>query len=406
MNKQSEPPPSLPRIHPFPASAGAPDVLGRDEFEGFNELVSSLYKCLKSNAGFQPFFEAFREHFRCIQGGILGLTSSPIRMTYGWTFGYPEGFEQWFLNSDLPQQDAALIRFSSLPPRQFDSLAGCDPELDIRDVMTEATREWAEQAGLGDSAGMLIREEEGSRIVFLANRHLSEGPYTRRELLQMNMLAPHIENAVDLFHKLYHSKADNESLSMALDKVTKPMVVLNEMARVVQCNTAAEAILNSHPRLFVEESDQARLQSRDVGFSRKLSDAIITSIFNARDGVNDIITLFDETDDERIAICITPLSMESSDSEEGNEHYGALAELISFRASVPPDIERLTKLFQCTQSEARIAGHLMQGATINDIAEAEHLSVHTVRDYVKSLLSKNGYRRQAELVGALVRALG
>ncbi|KAA1176145.1 helix-turn-helix transcriptional regulator [Marinobacter salinexigens] len=377
-----------------------------EEFTGYNQLVSTLYRCLHTNDGFQPFFDEFCARFRALQGGILALTSAPLRMRYGWTFGYPEGFEQWFVNSDLPQQDAALLRFSSLPPRKFDSLAECDPEFDLRQILTDASLEWVEQIGLGDSAGMLISKDDDSRIVFLANRHRSEGPYSQKELLQMNMLAPHIENAVDLFHKLYHSRTSNETLTMALDRVNKPMVVFNEMARIVQCNAAAESILRSHPRLFVDDQEDSRLQSRDAGFNRKLNDAIITSIFNARDGVQDIITLFDEADDERIAICITPLAMGERENGEATGRYGALAEVIPFTVTAPPDIDKLCELFQCTRSEARIAGQLMQGASINEIAESEHLSVHTVRDYVKSLLSKNGYRRQAELVGALVRALG
>ncbi|MBW0147156.1 helix-turn-helix transcriptional regulator [Marinobacter arenosus] len=375
------------------------------DFAGYNQLVSTLYRCLHTSEGFQPFFEEFQRHFRCLQGGILGLTDEPIRMVYGWTFGYPEGFEQWFLNSDLPQQDEALLKFSALPPRQFESLTECDPGIDILDVVTNETRDWVEQAGLGDSAGMLVSRGETSRVVFLANRHRSEGHYTPSELLQMNMLAPHIENAVGLFHKLYQSRTENETLSMALDRISKPMIVFNEMARVVQCNTAAERILEAHPRLFVTGCSESRLQSRNPGFNRKLNDAILTSIFNARDGIQDMITLFDQVGDDRIAVCITPLSMEAVEQGETGRKYGALAELISFQAASPPDLTKLCNLFNCTRAEGVTAGYLMQGLSISDIADVQHLSVHTVRDYVKNLLAKNGYRRQAELVGALVRAL-
>ncbi|MAA65613.1 MAG: LuxR family transcriptional regulator [Alteromonadaceae bacterium] len=375
-------------------------AIGLDDFAGYNQLVAALYGCLNSNSGFHPFFDAFKSHFRCLQGGLLGLTNAPIRMIYGWTFGYPDGFEQWYINSDLPQQDEALLKYTALSPRQFGSFTGGDPNVDFMAMMGEQSRVWAEEAGLGDSAGMLVCRNDESQIVFMTNRHRDEGPYTETELLKMNMLAPHIENAVKLHQKLYHSKGDSENLSAALNHVSKPMIVFNEVAQVVQCNAAAEVVLAKHPGLFVTDSQEQRLKSRHARFNRKLESAIVTSIFNARHGIQDIITLFDETDDERIAICLTPLV------EGENNHHGALAELVLFNAANPVDQNRLQELFQCTPAEARTASLLAQGMTAESIAEELSISVHTVRQYIKSLLGKNGYRRQTQLVAAMVRALG
>ncbi|WP_372966496.1 helix-turn-helix transcriptional regulator [Marinobacter sp.] len=379
--------------------------ISHEEFDGYNHLVSTLYRCLHTNQGFQPFFDEFKHRFRCLQGGILGLAENPVRAIYGWTYGYPEGFEQWFLNSDLVQKDEALLHFSALPPRKFDSLTGCDPNVDLLEVVNDETRVWVKAAGLGDSAGMLVSRTADLKVIFLANRHRDEGQFTPNELMQMNLLAPHIENAVGLFNKIYRSSSQNETLSMALDQISKPMIVLDEMARVVRCNSAAGAIIDAHPRLFLGGTDDPRLQSRNSGFNRQLNDAILTSIFNARTGVQDTISLFERVDDERLAMCVTPLSMiqEGESSEHG--HYGALVELISFSPKTQPDLNRLQALFNCTRAEAVTAGHMMHGLSISEVAEAEKLSVHTVRGYVKNLLAKNGYRRQAELVGALVRAL-
>lgn len=370
------------------------------EFAGYNELVSTLYRCLNDNRGFQPFFDTFQSHFRCLQGGILGLTRSPIRMIYGWTFGYPEGFEQWFINSDLPQKDEALKTFTSLVPRQFGSLMGGDPSMDILDLLDDESRAWAAEAELGDSAGMLVTRGPGSQIVFLANRHRSEGPYNRQEILQMNLLAPHIENAVNLHLKIYHSRADNESLSAALNLISKPMLVFNELGQVSQCNAAAKKLLAIHPRLYVNEGADPRLKSRNLMFNQEVSAAVLTCVYNARSAVHDTITLVDGDGDERLALCFTPMTGDDGSCQ------GALGELVSLSSSRGVDENRLRALFDCTVAEARTAALLMWGQSAEQIAETEALSIHTVRQYIKNLLSKNGYRRQTELVAALVRALG
>ena len=375
------------------------DSYSIEQFAAYNQLVASLYGCLQNNRGFEPFFLAFREHFRNLHCAILGLTKQPIRMIYGWTYGYPEGFEQLFVNSDLPAQDAALKHFSSLPVRHFDSLCGCDPEVDLASLLTEATREWVEAVGLGDSAGMLVSESEDMRVVFLANRHKSEGPYTRRELQQLNLLAPHIENAVRLYTRLYNAREDNESLVAALDHIKKPMIVFNEMAQVVKCNDAAEALLKSHPSLAVSDNEEPRLQGTSRRFNRDLDRAIMTAIINARKGNQESTVVVNEYAGDRIALCITPLSDSRSNT------HGALAEMFSTSVDVSVDEKKLHALFECTDTEARIAVHLMQGNDAKAIAELEQISVHTVRQHIKSLLAKNGFHRQVELVAALVRAL-
>lgn len=375
-------------------------AISEQDFIGYSQLVASLYRCLNDNSGFEPFFEAFQAHFRCLQGGILGLTHAPIRMTYGWTFGYPEGFEQWFINSDLPRQDEALKTFTSLPPRHFDSLVRGDDQVDVLDLLSDESRAWAAAAELGDSAGMLVTRGHNTQIVFLANRHRSEGPYTRQEILQMNLLAPHLENAVNLHHKLYHTQADNSSLSAALDLVGKPMLVFNELAQVAQLNSSARRVLQSHPRLYVTDGPGPVLRSRQAAFNEELIAAIATSVFNARTNVHETITLVDGSGDERVALCFTPLQ------DSDGQGQGALAELVCFSSTRAVDENRLRALFDCTIAESRAAALLMRGSTPDQIAEAEGLSIHTVRQYIKSLLSKNGYRRQTELVAALVRALG
>ncbi|MEQ9533369.1 helix-turn-helix transcriptional regulator [Marinobacter salarius] len=376
---------------PFPSLDG-------NTLQAYNKLVSTLYRCLLDNTGFQSFFDAFQQHFKALQGGVLGVTSNPQRMVYGWTFGYPEGFEEWYINSDLPEKDEALTRYAQLPPRQFDSFLGGDSSRTILDILGPESRAWAEAVGMGDSAGMLVTRENGTNVVFMANRHQDFGPYTDDELLQMNLLAPHIENAVALHLKLYQSNSDNENLAMALNHVNKPLVVFNALGSIAQANDAARNLLTHTGNLFIGE-DQ-RLHSSDKRLSRKLHDAISTCIVHSHKGHLDTPTLFIHNGPERLAICLTPLVAESV------ENNGVLAELFSFDIEPVPDLERIQTLFQCTPAEAAVAAALIQGLGAGAIAEEKQISIHTARQHIKNLLAKNGYRKQTELVAMLVRALG
>jgi DNA-binding CsgD family transcriptional regulator len=375
---------------PFPS-------LGGEDLQAYNNLITTLYRCLHDNAGFKPFFDAFQHHFKALQGGIMGLTSDPQRMVYGWTFGYPEGFEEWYINSDLPERDEALTRYRQLPPRQFDSFLRGDTTRTILDILGPESRAWAEQVGMGDSAGMLVTKENGASVVFMANRHKKFGPYTDNELLQMNLLAPHIENAVALHLKLYETRSDNENLSMALNHVKKPLIVFNALGNVAQANDAALALIENSKSLSINGSE--RLQSADSYITRKLHDAITTCIIHSHKGILSPQTVFSSSGHERVAVCLTPLIAESA------ENNGVLAELFCFDSSLEPDLERLQTLFQCTPAESAVAADLAQGLSAADVAERKQISIHTARQHIKNLLAKNGYRKQTELVSMLVRAL-
>ncbi|UJJ30130.1 helix-turn-helix transcriptional regulator [Halopseudomonas maritima] len=379
-------------------SAQPAPVLSAQALEAYNKLVSTLYRCLQDSAGFAPFFHAFQQQFKALQGGILGVSQQSRRLIYGWTFGYPDGFEEWYMNSDLPERDEALIRYQSLPPRQFDSFMRGRNEGSILDLLAPESRAWAEGVGMGDSAGMLICRDASSSVVFVANRHRDYGPYTETDLLQMNLLAPHIENAVALYLKLYQSSNDNENLALALNHVKKPLVVFNALGNVAQANDAARDLLARSGELYI--ADDHRLHCREAQMSRKVANAISTSIVHSHQGKLETRTLFIQTAAERLALCLTPLVAERA------ENNGVLAELFSFTDQQAPDLARLQSLFDCTRAEAGIAGDLVQGLSASDIAERRHISVHTARQHIKNLLGKNGYRKQTELVSMLVRALG
>lgn len=368
------------------------------ELVGYNELVNTLYRCLHDNAGFTPFFDAFKQHFKALQGGIMAVTRDPQRVRFGWTFGHPEGFVQWYINSDLPERDEALTRFANQAPRRFTSFLEGRSDLSILDMLSEESRAWTEQVNIGDSTGMLVSSHDDCRIIFMANRQKQHGPYTHRELLQMNLLAPHIENAVTLHLKLYQTSSDNENLSLALNHINKALIVINALGAIAQANDTAREIVENNSKL--KFSSDGRLSSNDQSLARKISDAIATSIVNSHQGKLEPTTLFVQDRVERVALSLTPLTAENPDNN------GVLVELFSFDASQQPNLEKMQSLFDCTPTEAAVASSLMQGLSANDIASEKGISVHTSRQHIKSLLAKNGFSKQTELIAMLVRALG
>ncbi len=62
----------------------------------------------------------------------------------------------------------------------------------------------------------------------------------------------------------------------------------------------------------------------------------------------------------------------------------------------------LAGLFGFTPAESRVATHMMQGHTVDDIAASLGISQHTTRNHLKRLYAKTNTRKQCEFVHAML----
>ena len=68
-------------------------------------------------------------------------------------------------------------------------------------------------------------------------------------------------------------------------------------------------------------------------------------------------------------------------------------------------IDLLRRHFGLTPAEARLALHLVAGETLRSAEAKLSITYETARTHLKSIFSKTGTRRQAELVMVVVSAL-
>ncbi len=61
-------------------------------------------------------------------------------------------------------------------------------------------------------------------------------------------------------------------------------------------------------------------------------------------------------------------------------------------------------MFRLSPAEADIAVQLAMGADLDEIAEKRGVSLNTLRAQLAAAMGKAGVRRQAELVGAVLKA--
>ncbi len=93
-----------------------------------------------------------------------------------------------------------------------------------------------------------------------------------------------------------------------------------------------------------------------------------------------------------------------------DDAFAAASCMLVITAVARPEIASATiiqDLFDLTPAEARVAHGIAAGKTVHDLADEAGIACGTVRQQLKSVFSKTGVSRQADLVGMLARsALG
>lgn len=176
--------------------------------------------------------------------------------------------------------------------------------------------------------------------------------------------------------------------------------IVDEQLTILQSNKNANIFTDSSSILNVSVNKLSTKSFRD---NKKLLLLVgkIASTDNAYINQPPLVIDHPEIAENQIIIVGTPVKA------EGLPGQSAVALFVSNRKSQPmPMPDTLVRLYNLSHKEAEITRYLIQGLSINKISEINHVSKHTVRNQVKSIFSKTGTARQAELVSLVLTGPG
>ncbi|WP_265919729.1 helix-turn-helix transcriptional regulator [Cupriavidus nantongensis] len=188
------------------------------------------------------------------------------------------------------------------------------------------------------------------------------------------------------------------SLGLAgLDTLDFGVMVLQADLRVRYANSWAEALVQADSHLSLQDGVLRAHSDTLQAVLRKLLDGAMRGRgADAASGSWMHIT----SGGQPVPIIVTPLV--SRQPVEGPWQLPAAMLLLGNSESRSVlDAGVLTSLFGLSRKESIIAIRLAAGETLNEIAEREFLSPHTVRVHIRDTLRKTGTHRQSELVRLL-----
>lgn len=280
------------------------------------------------------------------------------------------------------------------PPGRFYSSyhdCSCTQEAFYR---SEFYNDWARYLDIAHGLSGAIYTDSRYTVQLLIQRTRGQGFFEPRLASMLNrLLAPHIRSALHLSRTRYMQQHLHLSALAAAERSFMPFLLIDRFSRVMYQSPQAQALIDSWPGLSIKTGElhfsvphyQARFQQAIRRANGGTGAAQQTLVF----GLAGLQT--------PVRLLVTPL-LPGTPTDELWPEPGLLAVYLQDpKLHLDVDQALLTRLFELTDAEAKVAAGVSLGVDPKDLAERHQVSVHTVRTQLKSAMQKMDVRRQAEL---------
>jgi DNA-binding CsgD family transcriptional regulator/PAS domain-containing protein len=248
------------------------------------------------------------------------------------------------------------------------------------------------------AAGRLMGELSNDAVSISLQRSSKQGAFTAGEMAALNDLLPRLGPSMILASRLAAMKG--QAMVEGLQLARQPAILLRPNGTVVFVNPAAEALLGK--RLLLRRQ---KLSSSQPDEDRQLQ-ALITQACRAAGGLisDDAllrpVMLPASEAGGRLVVTAAPIRRSGSDVVGFS---GAILLITDFEAqlNLPPDV--LQHTFGLTKREAQVMALLGDGHTVQQIGARLAIGTETVRHHVKTIFTKTGTSRQAEVTALCLR---
>lgn len=284
-----------------------------------------------------------------------------------------------------------------LPDQHLDPFRPCNGVLHE----TSFFREWMAPLGFQHAMGaqLLTRGPLAFHLMIYRGRPT---PFSRREARQMEPVAQHLAQALDISHRLDLLHLELQASRLTLSQVGVPVLFVTRDCEVTfQTATAGELLASG--RLMRLEGN--RLRAADPAHAAGLEELLAHTIAASRGETAAAPCSLALPDAQQPQLTITAIPVAARTRLEDRGKTSVVLLLQAAGADPPIPLRHLEQRYGLNDREARLVRHLIQGLSLRETAEAMRVAYETARWYLKSVYRKTNTCRQADLVRLVLQDL-
>jgi DNA-binding CsgD family transcriptional regulator len=217
----------------------------------------------------------------------------------------------------------------------------------------------------------------------------------------LNIVLPHLQMALRIRQRLYGLEAEKHTLEGALDRLDFGLILLDEVGRCIFLNESARHLMKQRNGLCFRNDRLGGVVPSESSQLRMLIERAVAAGGGKQFEKGGALSI-SRPSGSPLQLLVAPfLNSGTLDSVTGSRRAAAIL-FISDPDRKPVAVEDMVQLlYGFTAAEAKLARLLLDGCTLAQSAETNHVTRETVRTQLKSMFSKTGVRRQSELIRLL-----
>lgn len=252
-------------------------------------------------------------------------------------------------------------------------------------------REFWEPKGLGWGVATGIPVPNGDLMIFHSERRWTDGPAHPDVITRLDRLRPHLARAALLSTRMSLGRV--QAAAAALEIIGIPGAILDRRGRALATNKLLDDLC---PGTVIDRPSRLTLANADA--DARLWASLTALDVDRSNAVTQSIPIPASLERPPMVLHLHPVR---GDARDIFSRAMAILVVTPVMGSGAPAGAVIQGLFDLTPAEAKVAGAVATGLTVDAIAAANKTTVVTVRNQVRSIFAKTGLRRQADLVGLL-----
>jgi DNA-binding CsgD family transcriptional regulator/PAS domain-containing protein len=275
--------------------------------------------------------------------------------------------------------------------------------------LLEQTRVWQDiylAYGLADAVGMVLERQPECADVLVIARPQGQPPFERASLDALTLLAPHLARAWRVKRALVEWEERVGTLTFALDRLARAVIVTDGDGKVRFANRAADRLLSAGDGV---DTKGGRIRARDPHGTAGLHSLIrraTTAAIGEADLAVDAMALRRIDDGVPLAVVVEPIAPTHAGRLGHDANPGALLFIGDSEASSRPSARRLRIVYGLTRAEARLTELVVQGHGLAAAADVMGITANTAKFHMKTVFQKVGVSRQTELIVRVMADVG
>lgn len=281
----------------------------------------------------------------------------------------------------------------------------------VDDVMT--TAEWENCAYYLDYSrlndvyhvmGADISTADSGVLRFRVTRGHSQPAFSESDKALCSRLVPHLRRSLHVHNLLGRSESLGNLYAETVNRLAVATLVLDEAGQVLQINDVARELLGHADGLkLVGSRLEASYPSDNRELQQLIKDAVESKDEPQPRDTRKALSIARPSGEVNLGVRVEPIP-----GAEWAEGHGRPAVMVYIRDAVGKsqvDNRLARELFNFTSAETVLALQLANGLSLEEAAENLGIMRNTARAHLRSIFSKTGVRRQAELVRVMLNSV-